>query len=64
MHIGVLTGSGDCPGLNVVIRVIVVEAIKHNGWRVTGILEGWRGLWPEGRVRSLEPHEEEAVFSG
>ncbi|HUU44988.1 MAG TPA: ATP-dependent 6-phosphofructokinase, partial [Acidobacteriota bacterium] len=52
-HIGILTGGGDCPGLNAVIRAVVVKAIKHNGWSVTGILEGWKGLLPEGKTRPI-----------
>ena len=44
MRIGVLTGGGDCPGLNAVIRAVVQRAIKSKGWSVTGIRHGWRGL--------------------
>ena len=44
MRIGVLTGGGDCPGLNAVIRAIVRKAIKTYGWSVSGIRHGWRGL--------------------
>ena len=42
-RIGILTGGGDCPGLNAVIRAVVRKAIP-SGWEVLGILEGWRGL--------------------
>ncbi|MBI3872124.1 MAG: ATP-dependent 6-phosphofructokinase [candidate division Zixibacteria bacterium] len=52
-HIGILTSGGDCPGLNAVIRAVVVKAIKRNGWRVTGILEGWKGLTREGTTRPM-----------
>ncbi len=41
--IGVLTGGGDCPGLNSVIRAIVRSAFKE-GWKVLGFRNGWRGL--------------------
>jgi len=41
--IGVLTGGGDCPGLNSAIRGIVMRAMDYN-YEVTGILEGWKGL--------------------
>ncbi len=41
--IGVLTGGGDCPGLNAVIRAVVKKAAKYN-WSVIGIKNGWRGL--------------------
>ena len=44
MRIGVLTGGGDCPGLNAVIRAVVQKAIKTYGWSVSGIRHGWRGL--------------------
>ena len=42
MNIGVLTGGGDCPGLNAAIRGIT-RAASLNGWTVTGIQDGWRG---------------------
>jgi phosphofructokinase-like protein len=42
-RIGILTGGGDCPGLNAVIRAVVRKATQ-NGWEVLGIMEGWRGL--------------------
>ena len=41
--IGVLTGGGDCPGLNPAIRAIVRKALKE-GVSVTGIRNGWMGL--------------------
>src|SRR5688572_20583641 len=41
--IGVLTGGGDCPGLNAVIRAIVRRGEAY-GFEVMGIREGWRGL--------------------
>ncbi len=40
---GILTGGGDAPGLNAVIRA-VVRRLEPEGWRVVGILYGWRGL--------------------
>ena len=43
-RIGVLTGGGDCPGLNAVIRAVVRRAIKHGGYEIVGIKHGWRGL--------------------
>ncbi|NQT47044.1 MAG: 6-phosphofructokinase [Candidatus Omnitrophica bacterium] len=42
-RIGVLTGGGDCPGLNPVIRAVVRKAISL-GWEVVGIRNGWKGL--------------------
>ena len=43
-QIGILTGGGDCPGLNAVIRAVVRRAIVSKHWNVIGIREGWRGL--------------------
>jgi len=43
MNMGVLTGGGDCPGLNAVIHGIVRKALS-NGDQVTGILRGWQGM--------------------
>jgi 6-phosphofructokinase 1 len=43
MRIGLLTGGGDCPGLNAVIRAVVRRAAPSKS-EVIGILEGWRGL--------------------
>ncbi len=44
MRIGVLTGGGDCPGLNAVIRAVVRRSVKAYGWSVLGFRHGWRGL--------------------
>jgi ATP-dependent phosphofructokinase / diphosphate-dependent phosphofructokinase len=44
MRIGVLTGGGDCPGLNAVIRAVVRKAIDAHDDRVTGFRDGWRGV--------------------
>jgi len=41
--IGILTGGGDCPGINPVIRGIVRRALKE-GYQITGIKNGWKGL--------------------
>jgi phosphofructokinase-like protein len=49
--IGMLTGGGDCPGLNAVIRA-VVRASDAEGWDCVAVLEGWRGL-VDGRFRDL-----------
>jgi len=42
--IGVLTGGGDCPGLNAVLRAVVKTAIFKYGWDVIGFKDGYRGL--------------------
>jgi len=44
MRVGVLTGGGDCPGLNAVIRAVVRKAERHYGDDVVGFLDGWRGV--------------------
>ena len=43
MRIGMLTGGGDCPGLNAVIRAVVRKAERHYGSSVIGFHDGWRG---------------------
>jgi 6-phosphofructokinase 1 len=43
-RIGVLTGGGDCPGLNAVIRAIVRKSLNTYNYEVVGLLKGWRGL--------------------
>jgi 6-phosphofructokinase 1 len=50
-HIGVLTGGGDCPGMNAAVRAVVRAAGGH-GIRVTGFLDGFAGL-TEDRARPL-----------
>lgn len=47
MRIGVLTGGGDCPGLNAVIRAIVKSAIGDYDMEVMGIRDGFKGLVEE-----------------
>ena len=44
MRIGVLTGGGDCPGLNAVIRAVVRKGSFHYDDAFVGFMEGWRGL--------------------
>ena len=43
MRIGVLTGGGDCPGLNAVIRAVVRKGIDEYGHAIVGFRDGWRG---------------------
>ena len=43
MRIGVLTGGGDCPGLNAVIRAIVRKGVEELGHEFVGYRDGWRG---------------------
>jgi ATP-dependent phosphofructokinase / diphosphate-dependent phosphofructokinase len=44
MKIGLLTGGGDCPGLNAVIRAVVRKGVFHYEDEFVGFMEGWRGL--------------------
>jgi ATP-dependent phosphofructokinase / diphosphate-dependent phosphofructokinase len=44
MRIGLLTGGGDCPGLNAVIRAVVRKAMDAYGDQVIGFRDGWRGV--------------------
>jgi ATP-dependent phosphofructokinase / diphosphate-dependent phosphofructokinase len=53
MKVGVLTGGGDCPGLNAVIRAVVRKGERVYGDTLVGFLDGWRGVM-EGRVRPLD----------
>ena len=53
MKIGILTGGGDCPGLNAVIRAIVRKGIFHHNDQFVGFLEGWRGVL-ENNTRPLD----------
>jgi len=55
-RIGVLTGGGDCPGLNAVIRAVTKTAIFKYGLEVVGISDGYLGLI-ENRMRRLEPSD-------
>jgi ATP-dependent phosphofructokinase / diphosphate-dependent phosphofructokinase len=55
VRVGVLTGGGDCPGLNAVIRA-VSRRLLTRGHEVLGVREGWRGL-VEGRFEALGPRE-------
>ena len=44
MRVGLLTGGGDCPGLNAVIHAVVKKGINIYGDQFVGFLEGWRGV--------------------
>jgi 6-phosphofructokinase 1 len=53
--IGILTGGGDCPGLNAVIRAVVRKSERYN-WAVVGIRNGWKGLIDGDMVPLVEKH--------
>ena len=43
-RIGIMTGGGDCPGLNAVIRAVAKRALFEHGWEVFGIEDGYEGM--------------------
>src|ERR1051325_4622658 len=61
MRVGVLTGGGDCPGLNPAIRGVVMRGIDH-GFEFQGIELGWRGL-AEGLVVPLDLEQVEGIIN-
>ena len=44
MKVGILSGGGDAPGINAVVRAIVRKGIQNYRYEIVGIKEGWRGL--------------------
>ncbi len=60
-RIGILTGGGDCPGLNAVIRAVVKAAAKRE-WETVGILGGFDGLLPPRHTRLLDYHEMDGLL--
>lgn len=61
MKVALLTGGGDCPGLNAVIRA-VVRTIYNGGGHSFGLLEGWRGAI-EGNAIPLDPLETDELIA-
>ncbi|MBI4375504.1 MAG: 6-phosphofructokinase [Elusimicrobia bacterium] len=60
-RIGILTGGGDCPGLNPAIRSVVLKA--HSlGYECLGIQEGWKGMI-SGSAKPLKPEDVEPIIS-
>jgi 6-phosphofructokinase 1 len=55
--IGVLTSGGDAPGLNAVIRAVVITATRQYGWEVIGINDGFEGLLDESQLTPLSLEE-------
>lgn len=51
MRVGVLTGGGDCPGLNAVIRAVVRKGVQEYGYDFVGFRDGWRGPLENDTVR-------------
>jgi len=44
MKVGILSGGGDAPGINAVIRAVVRKGVRNYGYEIVGIRDGWRGL--------------------
>ncbi len=61
-RIGILTGGGDCPGLNAVIRAVVKTAYNDYGWEIIGIEDGFEGLIQPGKVRPLTPEDVRGIL--
>ncbi|MCF6147355.1 MAG: ATP-dependent 6-phosphofructokinase [Candidatus Kuenenia sp.] len=60
--IGVLTGGGDCPGLNAVIRAIVKSAVQRHNITVIGIEDGYDGLVLPDKTRELTPWNSRGIL--
>jgi ATP-dependent phosphofructokinase / diphosphate-dependent phosphofructokinase len=61
-RIGVLTSGGDCPGLNAVLRGVVLAAAKL-GWEVLGFRDGFEGLLPPGDYVTLDRKSTEGIMA-
>src|SRR6266699_3083611 len=61
-RIGVVTGGGDCPGLNAVIRA-VAKTSANRGWECIGILGGYEGLLEPYRTKSLDYHTHSGLLT-
>lgn len=62
-RIGILSGGGDCPGINAVIRAVVYAAISEYGWDVIGIEDGYDGLVLPNRTRELTVSEVRGILA-
>ena len=60
-RIGIVTGGGDCPGLNAVIRAVVKTAAQK-GWESLGIMGGFDGLLEPARFRLMDYHEMDGLL--
>ena len=63
MRIGVLTGGGDCPGLNAVIRAVVLTCDARYDSTVVGFQDGWRGLLENRRVQLYNDDRNERLLA-
>ena len=62
MRVGLLTGGGDCPGLNAVIRAVVRKGIEAHGWETVGFRNGWQGPL-EGLVKPIGLDDVEDILT-
>ena len=60
-RIGILTGGGDCPGLNAVIRAVVRKGVTVYGDAIVGYRDGWRGVL-ESRTMPLTPENTSGIL--
>ena len=60
-RIGILTGGGDCPGLNAVIRAVVRKGVNQYGHAIVGYRDGWRGVL-ENHVLHLTPDNTSGIL--
>ena len=63
MKVALLTGGGDCPGLNAVIRA-VVRTIHNAGGECIGLLEGWRGAIQGNYIPLIAQQTDEIIARG
>ena len=61
-RIGILTGGGDCPGINAVIRAVAKKAINENDMEVIGIEDGYHGI-VNNCFRRLEYHDVSGILT-
>ncbi len=59
--IGILTGGGDCPGLNAVIRAVVRKGVNRYGHAIVGYRDGWRGVLDNQRT-NLTPDNTSGIL--
>jgi len=62
MRVGILTGGGDCPGLNAVLRGFVLRHVRDHGHEALGFELGWKGVL-EDRARPLAPADVEDLWN-
>ena len=60
-RIGILTGGGDCPGLNAVIRAVVRKGVNRYGHAIVGYKDGWRGVLENQRI-NLTPDNTSGIL--